>query len=249
MTQSAFLRDFREAAAGATQGCIVLERPDIVRDLVAKHGATDSTQRGHGDGGVRGDDAAGEPAPPGERFRKSTGPTGSPRSTGSSDSARTGKRCLTRLRTSRCASAGDAADGRRRRTFRRRWPSASASARSSNRTSTSAKPRAAARARRAARPRRRVVDRAGVDPMYRDYVGVLLNNEVWPEHLAGAVRSPAAAAAQVPARRGQVPGAVRRVRAAVQAVRACARFRTCRKKPSGSATRCSWPKARRWSWR
>jgi MoaA/NifB/PqqE/SkfB family radical SAM enzyme len=46
MTQSAFLRDFREAAAGATQGCIVLERPDIVRDLVLKHGAHDSTQRG-----------------------------------------------------------------------------------------------------------------------------------------------------------------------------------------------------------
>ena len=46
MTQSAFLRDFREAAAGATQGCIVLERPDIVRDLVLKHGARDSTQRG-----------------------------------------------------------------------------------------------------------------------------------------------------------------------------------------------------------
>ncbi len=46
MTQSAFLRDFREAAAGATHGCIVLERPDIVRDLVHKHGARDSTQRG-----------------------------------------------------------------------------------------------------------------------------------------------------------------------------------------------------------
>jgi MoaA/NifB/PqqE/SkfB family radical SAM enzyme len=46
MTQSAFLRDFREAAAGATNGCIVLERPDIVRDLVHKHGARDSTQRG-----------------------------------------------------------------------------------------------------------------------------------------------------------------------------------------------------------
>ena len=46
MTQSAFLRDFREAAASATRGCIVLERPDIVRDLVQKHGAADSTQRG-----------------------------------------------------------------------------------------------------------------------------------------------------------------------------------------------------------
>jgi MoaA/NifB/PqqE/SkfB family radical SAM enzyme len=46
MTRSAFLKDFREAAAGATRGCIVLERPDIVRDLVEKHGAKDSTQRG-----------------------------------------------------------------------------------------------------------------------------------------------------------------------------------------------------------
>lgn len=46
MTRSAFLRDFREAAASATRGCIVLERPDIVRDLVEKHGARDSTQRG-----------------------------------------------------------------------------------------------------------------------------------------------------------------------------------------------------------
>ena len=46
MTQSAFLRDFREAAASATRGCIVLERPDIVTSLVRKHGARDSTQRG-----------------------------------------------------------------------------------------------------------------------------------------------------------------------------------------------------------
>jgi hypothetical protein len=46
MTQSAFLRDFRETAAGTTRGCIVLERPDLVRDLVVKHGARDTTQRG-----------------------------------------------------------------------------------------------------------------------------------------------------------------------------------------------------------
>jgi MoaA/NifB/PqqE/SkfB family radical SAM enzyme len=46
MTRSAFLADFRDAAASATRGCIVLERPDIVRDLVVKHGASDSTQRG-----------------------------------------------------------------------------------------------------------------------------------------------------------------------------------------------------------
>ncbi len=46
MTQSAFLRDFRTAAAGATRGCIVLERPDLVRELVTKHAARDTTQRG-----------------------------------------------------------------------------------------------------------------------------------------------------------------------------------------------------------
>ena len=42
---SAFLRDFREISAQATRGCVVLERPDLVRDLVAKHGARDTTIR------------------------------------------------------------------------------------------------------------------------------------------------------------------------------------------------------------
>ena len=46
MTRSAFLRDFRETAARTTRGCIVLERPDLVRDLVLAHGARDTTQRG-----------------------------------------------------------------------------------------------------------------------------------------------------------------------------------------------------------
>lgn len=45
MTQSAFLQDFRRTAAGATRGCVVLERPDLVRDLVERHGARDTTQR------------------------------------------------------------------------------------------------------------------------------------------------------------------------------------------------------------
>lgn len=45
MTGSQFLSDFRNEAAKATRGCIVLERPDIVRDLVAKHSAADTTQR------------------------------------------------------------------------------------------------------------------------------------------------------------------------------------------------------------
>lgn len=43
---SAFLRDFRETAARATRGCIVLERPDLVRELVVRHRARDTTQRG-----------------------------------------------------------------------------------------------------------------------------------------------------------------------------------------------------------
>lgn len=45
MNNSAFLRDFRETAAKATRGCVVLERPDLVHELVAKHGARDTTQR------------------------------------------------------------------------------------------------------------------------------------------------------------------------------------------------------------
>src|SRR5580698_4448329 len=45
MNGSEFLRDFRETAAQATRGCIVLERPDLVRDLVIRHGARDTTQR------------------------------------------------------------------------------------------------------------------------------------------------------------------------------------------------------------
>ena len=42
---SAFLRDFRQAAATHTRGCIVLERPDVMRELIDKHGAKDSTAR------------------------------------------------------------------------------------------------------------------------------------------------------------------------------------------------------------
>jgi hypothetical protein len=46
MKNSAYLSDFRKVAAQATRGCIVLERPDLVRDLVLKHGARDTTLRG-----------------------------------------------------------------------------------------------------------------------------------------------------------------------------------------------------------
>jgi hypothetical protein len=43
---SAFLRDYRLAARQAGRGCIVLERPDLLRELIQKHGARDTTARG-----------------------------------------------------------------------------------------------------------------------------------------------------------------------------------------------------------
>jgi MoaA/NifB/PqqE/SkfB family radical SAM enzyme len=48
--ESAFIRDFRETAAKTTRGCIVLERPDLVKALVEKHGARDTTHREPGAG-------------------------------------------------------------------------------------------------------------------------------------------------------------------------------------------------------
>jgi MoaA/NifB/PqqE/SkfB family radical SAM enzyme len=45
LTKSDFLRDFRETAARHTRGCIVLERPDLVRELAVRHGARDTTIR------------------------------------------------------------------------------------------------------------------------------------------------------------------------------------------------------------
>jgi MoaA/NifB/PqqE/SkfB family radical SAM enzyme len=45
MVKSEFLRDFRDISARATRGCIVLERPDLVKELVQKHSATDTTVR------------------------------------------------------------------------------------------------------------------------------------------------------------------------------------------------------------
>jgi MoaA/NifB/PqqE/SkfB family radical SAM enzyme len=50
LNSSPFIRDFREVAAGTTRGCIVLERPDLVRDLVVRHQARDTTHRGEGAG-------------------------------------------------------------------------------------------------------------------------------------------------------------------------------------------------------
>jgi len=45
LTTSAFLKDFRETAAKHTRGCVVLERPDLVEALAARHGAKDTTIR------------------------------------------------------------------------------------------------------------------------------------------------------------------------------------------------------------
>ncbi len=46
MRNSAFLHDFRALSAEATRGCVVLERPDLVKELVLKHAARDTTLRG-----------------------------------------------------------------------------------------------------------------------------------------------------------------------------------------------------------
>jgi len=46
MRDSVFLKDFRELSAQHTRGCVVLERPDLVKELVTKHGARDTTARG-----------------------------------------------------------------------------------------------------------------------------------------------------------------------------------------------------------
>ncbi|MCB1063146.1 MAG: radical SAM protein, partial [Verrucomicrobiae bacterium] len=45
LTQSEFLKDFREVSAKHTRGCVVLERPDLVKQLAEKHGAKDTTLR------------------------------------------------------------------------------------------------------------------------------------------------------------------------------------------------------------
>ena len=45
LTESRLLSDFRKTAAGATRGCIVLERPDLLKDVVTRNGAHDTTAR------------------------------------------------------------------------------------------------------------------------------------------------------------------------------------------------------------
>ncbi len=45
MTESPLLKDFRRTAARATRGCIVLERPDLLKQVVERNGARDTTLR------------------------------------------------------------------------------------------------------------------------------------------------------------------------------------------------------------
>lgn len=45
MTESPLLEDFRRTAAQATQGCIVLERPDLLKQVVERNAARDTTLR------------------------------------------------------------------------------------------------------------------------------------------------------------------------------------------------------------
>ncbi len=46
MRDSAFLKGFRELSSEQALGCVVIERPDLVQDIVIKHGARDTTLRG-----------------------------------------------------------------------------------------------------------------------------------------------------------------------------------------------------------
>ena len=45
LTRSEYLRDFRRTTARHTRGCVVLERPDLVEEIVARHSAADTTIR------------------------------------------------------------------------------------------------------------------------------------------------------------------------------------------------------------
>ncbi|HZE99129.1 MAG TPA: radical SAM protein [Planctomycetota bacterium] len=45
MTESPLLKDFRKTAAKATRGCIVLERPDLLKEVVERHSCRDTTLR------------------------------------------------------------------------------------------------------------------------------------------------------------------------------------------------------------
>ena len=46
LDDSAFLRGFRRLASRTTRGCILMERPDLLRRFVVEQGAGDSSGRG-----------------------------------------------------------------------------------------------------------------------------------------------------------------------------------------------------------
>jgi len=46
LTESSMLADFRSTAADATRGCIVLERPDLLKEVVERNDSRDTTARG-----------------------------------------------------------------------------------------------------------------------------------------------------------------------------------------------------------
>ena len=45
ISESTYLKDFRDAAASRTRGCIVLEDPELLKGVIEKHGAKDGTAR------------------------------------------------------------------------------------------------------------------------------------------------------------------------------------------------------------
>jgi len=46
LTQSAYLKEMREAAADHSRGCVVLENPLLILEIADRYGARDTTQRG-----------------------------------------------------------------------------------------------------------------------------------------------------------------------------------------------------------
>jgi hypothetical protein len=86
-TKSEFLRDFRNIASANTRGCIVLERPDLVKAVVTKHTAKDSTIRQTAMAEIESMTPRTSQWREGEEIPRSTGCTGSRRSSSSTTSA------------------------------------------------------------------------------------------------------------------------------------------------------------------
>jgi len=51
ISNSEFLRDFRETTAARTRGCIILEDPELLADIMRRHEAKDAAHRTNGRGG------------------------------------------------------------------------------------------------------------------------------------------------------------------------------------------------------